>query len=117
MVVMVMPQLDDRAVPGGMGALGGCQCLGIGLRHNYLAEDSHFGRRHMAVEPAGPLLVRRPGLPVGLDELPHVRGWTEPDEMVAVPGRIYDALRVMRGVPQWRVGCCMGWNSARTWAS
>ena len=57
----------------------------------------------MAVEPDGILPVRRPGLPVRLTELPHVRGRTEPDEMVTMPGGIYAALRVMGGVPQWRV--------------
>ena len=52
--------------------------------------------------------MRLPGLPVDIHQLAHARSRAEADEMIAVPGRIHDALRVIRRIPQRRVRLLQG---------
>gem|GEM_PF-6789272 len=108
MVVVVVPQLGDRAVPVPVGGARGRQRLGIAVGYEHLADDPHLGRGHVAIEPVRRLAMRLPGLPVRIHKLAHTRSRAEADEMVAVPGRIHDALRVIRGIPQRRVWLLQG---------
>ena len=65
-VVVVVPQLGDRAIPVPMGGARSCQRLVVGLRHAHLAENAHLGCGYVAVEP---------GLaPVGASPLGHGQG-------------------------------------------
>src|SRR5713101_7624289 len=52
--------------------------------------------------------MRFPGLPVHIYLLAQERGRTQAHEMVAIAGRIPDALWIVCGVPKRRVGLLQG---------
>src|SRR5262249_41823688 len=50
-VVMIVPQLGDRAVPVPVGSARGCQRLSIGVGNEHLADNPYLGLGHVAIEP------------------------------------------------------------------
>src|SRR5215475_4412850 len=85
-VVMVVPQLGDRAVPVPVGSARGCQRLGIGVGNEHLADNPYLGLGHVAIESVRRLAMRFPGLPVYIHQLSHPRSRAEADEMIAMSG-------------------------------
>src|SRR4029450_4195645 len=59
---------------------------------------------HMAVESSRFTTMGGPGRAVGIDELTHEGSRTDTRIMGSMPRRIFDGFRVVRGIPQRRVG-------------